>query len=378
MKVYVLNPMAFDGKGPSQTCVNIAEAAGAAGDQVHVLGTRRRLGALNAVSFTAPFGNVGRVLPYKKVEPMLMRGFDSMARRMVPDGAVVYAWPAVRGSLLHELKDRGCAIAMEFINPHTRYDKALLDTEWAAEKLDYPHFVSDAVIANQEQSLQAVDLCFAPNQFVTESLLQNGVPRSQIVETRYGCKPLPEKTDYAVMGKTRFITIGTVEARKGCHLLLRAWKESNAAEVAELHFYGAVDPNFAAAYPHLLEQDGVVLAGYSNDILTEMQNFDAFVFLSLSEGGPQVSQEAAAHGLPMILSPMGGGRFVEAPGGFDLVDPHETKLVGEAIRRMATYQPWRESIGRQAFAKSKDFTWKRAAEERMDGLRASFTVRAAA
>jgi len=92
---------------------------------------------------------------------------------------------------------------------------------------------------------------------------------------------------------------------------------------------------------------------------------DVFVFPSLEEGGPQVTYEAALHGLPIIASPMGASRLGDTEGTMLIVNPADTVALAAEMERLAASVPLRRELGSIARQKVFDFDWDAVGRERM-------------
>ena len=78
---------------------------------------------------------------------------------------------------------------------------------------------------------------------------------------------------------------------------------------------------------------------------------------SLEEGGPQVTYEAAAYGLPIIASPMGASRMGELGDCVILVDPEDTDAMASALARLAESEEERATWGARARAAVQKYDW---------------------
>ncbi len=90
-------------------------------------------------------------------------------------------------------------------------------------------------------------------------------------------------------------------------------------------------------------------------------------FPSLEEGGPQVCYEAAAHGLPMIVTPMGGGRIANETNAI-IVPSQNPGALAAALREMAANPDLRRRMGAAARVASLEFAWPKVAERRLAQL----------
>lgn len=348
---------------------------------VRLFGSYRCVPLPTGCRLHVPYGNVGRFLVHRPFS-LVSRSFRTRLRaaaerdllRSVPDGGAVYVWPLLSTSSLMELKRRGCFIAVEVINFHTEAEKRIIEAEMARENLQYIHYVTSERIARQQVFLEQADLVFSSNEQARQSLIDFGCASDKIVLTRYGPQCAIEPTvTRPKRAAPVFLFVGRINLEKGVHHLLRGWQA--AGEPGELHLYGRVDPHFAERFAELLAMPSVRLCGFTRQIASAYQSADVFLFLSLSEGGPQVTIEAAGFGLPMITSPNGGGRIAVDEETALIVDPADTGAVAAAIRRVAGDMALCQRLGRAAQVRAREFTWERAAAERFGALLERMTAK---
>jgi D-inositol-3-phosphate glycosyltransferase len=91
---------------------------------------------------------------------------------------------------------------------------------------------------------------------------------------------------------------------------------------------------------------------------------DLFVLPAWFEGGaPIAAIQAAAAGLPCVVTDIGGNADVfrpqdpEADGGL-LIAPHDAEGLTKAIERLVREPELAERLGRSARARARDFTWE--------------------
>lgn len=83
-----------------------------------------------------------------------------------------------------------------------------------------------------------------------------------------------------------------------------------------------------------------------------------FVFPTLEEGGPQVTYEAAACGLPVVTTPMGAARLVEDGKTGLIVDAGNVPALAEALRTLAADPTFRQALGVAAQAEADRFEYR--------------------
>ena len=367
MKIHVLNAMPIDGIGPSQTCLNICTAMAEHGAELTWFGTRMKAPTPRNVTMALPFSNLAARVPYRLSGSFLAAQMATRVRRAIPDGALVYVWPNTPLEMVEQLKARGCKIAYEMINITTRAEKRIIEAEMDRENFHYAHYVTDDKIAAQDRLFALADLIFCSNVNAEASLREAGIEPERIALTGYAASNFAERRSYD-SAEPRFLFVGRVNLEKGAHLLLRAWHGAGCP--GRLVLCGVPDPKFEAQYSDLLAHDSIEMAGFQTDMQRHYDRADCFILFSLAEGGPQVTHEATAKGVPVIASRMSAGRILDAPEALMLVDPNDVEAAAEAIRHLAQSPEARRRLGQAGHAISCQFTWSRAAQDRLGAIHA--------
>ena len=164
----------------------------------------------------------------------------------------------------------------------------------------------------------------------------------------------------------RFLYVGLLSLRKGLHVLLEAWKR--AGEPGELWIAGGgAEPWITETWLSSIPAS-VKLLGHVSDIDAIYAQADVFVFPSLEEGGPQVTYEAAARGLPLVVTPMGGGHIARDGETALVIPPADADALVGALSRMQEDPGTRERMGRQAREAAPEYSWQEVALRRRDAL----------
>jgi glycosyltransferase involved in cell wall biosynthesis len=147
--------------------------------------------------------------------------------------------------------------------------------------------------------------------FARKTLIENGVSTDKIIINPYGVNlgafsPTPRPDSARPI---RFLFLGSLCARKGCPLLLKAWSSIDSGS-AELWMAGPVSAQNKRIIPHLrnLRVIGKVPHYQLPDL---MRQCDVLVLPSYFEGFGLVLLEAMAAGMPIIGS--------DATGAPDLI-----------------------------------------------------------
>jgi glycosyltransferase involved in cell wall biosynthesis len=364
--IRTLLPMGCDGVGPSQTCLNLMRGAYRADYPVQIYANRCRLlgpGVPIIVSAPAPLNR----LPYKWIDKTASHRIEQMFLEAVQPDDIAYLWPAASLDTHRILKDRGIPIVLEGINTRMASARQILDAAYANFGCPPSHGITDARIADEDAKYACADAIFAPNRHVAAALqgspLQDcAIPTSYGVDTTKASPP----RDYKNKTSLTFLFCGYACVRKGVHLLLDAWK--TMPKTHKLQLVGRIEPAIAERYRDLLASDQIEVVGFVDDVHSWFARADIFVFPSLEEGGPQVVYEAALHGLPMVVSPMGAGRMEGIDDALICVDPTLPAAFADALGRVADSVSLRETLGRTARSAVIQFDWNRVGADRAEKI----------
>ncbi|WP_084580104.1 glycosyltransferase family 4 protein [Sphingomonas azotifigens] len=360
-------------RGPGRSCSLIL-------NQFHTAGLKAELLTPRANRPLAPEVAVHRTLP-RPLRPLpwrftrhyakttLLRSFSRALKTADPEKVILYFWPHAPVSLLKEARSRGFVMAREMINNPCRIAKPLLDEAYGRRGLgEYPVITWDKVEAEDEE-LTHFDLIFASNNEVENSLRQMGIADHKIEPTAFGfdshafTNP-PQKRTHG--RPVRYLFLGTMEVRKGFLDLLDAWKLADLD--AELLLAGHADPLVAGPLATAMEGGKIRHLGFVSDIAQLLSEVDVFVFPTIEEGGPQVTCEAAAMGLPTITTRMGAGRLVRDGENGIIVPAMDPEALAAAMTRLADDVDYREKLGRAAALEAPDFSYERVGHGRAETL----------
>ena len=310
-------------------------------------------------------------MPYRFVRKSAASRMEAIIReiaeRKVCDA--VYAWGNISVGSALTLHQHGVLSIREATNCHQATAKRILDDAYTKVGLGPGHGLSEASIARENEFLGAMEYVFCPNSHVRESLVQEGVPESKLLDTSYGWSPsrLNSMSGRSYnKGDPVFLFVGSVSISKGAHLLMEYWARSRVK--GRLVLAGTIEPALARMCRDLLARDDVVTLGYVSDVGALYRSADVFVFPSLVEGGPQVTYEAAGSGLPVITSPMGAGRIIRNNANGYIIDPYNAEAWIETIRMLANSTELRQHVGKSARESAERFTWSEVGEQRRKQL----------
>jgi glycosyltransferase involved in cell wall biosynthesis/ribosomal protein S18 acetylase RimI-like enzyme len=143
-------------------------------------------------------------------------------------------------------------------------------------------------------------------------------------------------------------TVGRLVEEKGCRELVAAMAGvRRSVPEAVLLFAGQPDEARASGISaDDLEAAGARFAGWHSDVEVPLAAMDVFALPSWREGVPRSAIEAAAMGLPLVLTDIRGCREIvrDEIEGF-LVPVREPRMLAAALERLLTNEPLRRKLG---------------------------------
>ncbi|WP_292002842.1 glycosyltransferase family 4 protein [Chlorobium sp.] len=286
---------------------------------------------------------------------------------------IVYIWAGLSPEIFEAFHELGSRIIIERINCHRHTAKESIETASNLWNIPIENTITEKSIAIENRKLELADAIFCPSPMVLQSMLENNIAPDKLLSTSYGWAPerFPNlNPDTRNATKPVFLFAGTICLRKGIPLLLEAWKR--AALDAELVLCGSIAPEIHQHLPQFQNIRNIRHVAYTRDIGTLYRNADIFVFPSLEEGGPMVTYEAMAHGLPPLVTDMGAGAIVENGKSGTILPNADPDAWAQAMTLMAQNAVLRREIGIVAQERAKKFTWKQVAEQRAQLLEARY------
>ena len=244
------------------------------------------------------------------------------------------------------------------------YEKDIKQKPAFAERLKKEREIvwNNENLRRTKEEIENAQIFLVPSGFVAHSFEVYGVGKSRIRMCPYGVdtsefapaerEPLPEETRRPI----RFIYVGGVKELKGISYLLEAITHI-PENMAQLTVVGQFDPEDSDTKPYRnrVRFTGSILHWEVAGFLAES---DVFVFPSLGEGMSLACLEAAASGLPLIVSENSGvtdaitdgkeGFIVRIQSAEDLEEkmqwfiahPDRIREMGAAAREMALQYTW--------------------------------------
>lgn len=356
----VYAPYSFSGRGPAESCAQIAASMTAGGIEPQVHLGRLRTPLPHRVGVKAPLSVIAGRVPWRLVEGPALRRLETQFRRAVdavdPATTVAWFWPGSPVEAVAHARDRGLLTVREMVNSPMAASGPILDAAYARAGLPPTHGVTTEAIADETAELPLYDYIFASNPEVERGLAALGVPRERVLPTSFGWSPARfAGTDSIPRSGFRAVFVGSIGVRKGVVDLLRAWERADVD--GELLLVGRVDPTIADLVDEHVAAGRIRLYGYAANPAAVYRGSDLFVFPTLEEGGPQVTYEAAGCGLAVITTPMGAARLVQDGRTGIVVNPGDPDALAVAIRTLADDAVTRRAYGDAARAAAADFAY---------------------
>lgn len=305
--------------------------------------------------------------------PMAAQGrmASRVVLRHIAPSDIVYVWPPYDMGLIRRARDRRAIVVAERTNCMARTCRDVLERAYARRGLPLPLGIfTDEDIAKELDQVSACDFVTAPNAFVAQSLSETGIADDRILNTSYGFSKARLAKAIGIDRPKRppvFAFVGLGIVRKGLDVLLEAWEKADVD--GQLLIGGLISDDLRSEYAHILERPEVRVLGYISDVAQIYADADVFVFPTHEEGGPLVTYEAAACGLPSIISPMGAGRIVRDRQEGLIIDPLDVDGLAAAITLIAENHELRVELAKGASLRSLDFTWEKVGERFYNQLR---------
>jgi glycosyltransferase involved in cell wall biosynthesis len=277
----------------------------------------------------------------------------------------VYLWAGLSLDIFERFNNQGAKIIVERINCHRSTSRRIVEKAGEHFGINLAGSISDKQIEEENRKLTIADTIFCPSPTVRASMLENNVPEYKLLSTSYGWSPERFPSAGAPRPKNPrpvFLFTGTLCIRKGIPLLLEAWRKADID--GELLLCGGIDQEIHSLLAKELTGNNIRHIAYTKNIGEVYALADVFVFPSLEEGGPMVTYEAMAHGIPPIVTAMGGGAIVQDNINGIVLPDMNIDAWAEAITDLAENPKKRAILGEKAKVRSQQFTWQNVAEQR--------------
>jgi glycosyltransferase involved in cell wall biosynthesis len=283
--------------------------------------------------------------------------FDILARRYVDGGDILDVFNHFGLYSMRKARRLGMKTVVERSSAHPVEHHQILSEEYARYGL---HF-SDAnrlLFRKHEQEYAEADVIMIPSEFVWRSMVAHGIPEAKLRRVHFGFAPERFKAMPGVKTDSTFrvLFVGAISLQKGVQYLLEAFKRFNLPDV-ELVLVGGSFPDSQAFLP---QYEGLYrhIPFVPQEQLVEIYNAaSVFVLPSLQDGFGMVVYEAAACGLPVIITENVGADIRDGQDGF-VVPIRDPDALADRLLRLYRDDKLRRAMGQSAHDYVQQFTWE--------------------
>jgi len=263
---------------------------------------------------------------------------------------------------MRRAKALGARTIIERSSTHPVVQQQILQEEFERFGVRYPKGMR-WLIDKHLQEYEEADALAVCSEFVARTLRENGVPQEKLRYVHLGFDPQRfspgEKSDTTF----RIMFAGMISLRKGIPYLLEAFKRLNLQD-AELVLVGGYAPDsrvftsqYEGTYKHIPFVPQAELAAF-------YQNSDVLVMPSLEEGFGMTVYEAAACGVPSIVSENVGAALRDGEDCF-IVPIRDVEALVDAIVKLYEDRDLARKMGESARQYVQQFTWSNYHTEMM-------------
>lgn len=279
---------------------------------------------------------------------------EQLSAADAPDAVV--GWAHYVDHSVNAIKQRGSKLILESGSMHIVAQQELLKEEyerWGRKFTPITAEHRDCMLREYDQA----DAISVPSTHVRDSFIQQGIDAKKLIVTPYGVDYesfYVSRTEPAQ--KFRVIFVGMVSVRKGIGDLLNAWNLARLPHSAELIIVGSMLDRFDDIYTHpSIKYVGPVQQSTLRDWYASAS---LLVLPSIEEGLSMVMAEAMSAGLPVLCTPLTGGKdlFTDGKHGF-IVPERNASALAEKISWAFAHQEDLLNMGLAAQQHIKKNTW---------------------
>ena len=270
---------------------------------------------------------------------------------------------------------------------HTHYDRANLLGPFVMKLCGVSHvfqyfhnsFVDRGGIRKRMYFFAAkhfVSLMYCVSEQIRNQLVEFGMPPSLVEVQALGLdlslynRPHQTEINNTEKRPLQILTVADARPEKGLDILIQAFSRAKV-QVADMRLCIVGDGPLLEHVQTLAEslgiQDSVNFLGRRDDVPMLLSQGDLYIQPSLSEGRPLAVMEAMATGLPIIASNVGGipDLLEHKVSGF-LVPSGDADCLAAAIIQLIDDPALRESLGKNAYNKSRNFDLEKSVQILLD------------
>jgi glycosyltransferase involved in cell wall biosynthesis len=291
----------------------------------------------------------------------ICRGFDRWLRSAIRwDTDILTILSGVGLITFREAKRRGIVTVVDCGSTHTDFQHEILLAEFKRNGITQPLF-PQAYRDRVRAEFYLADYIQIPSDFVARTFIDRGIHPTKLLQAAYGADLKVFQPRPPLQGNEKFRAIcpAAVNLRKGARVLVEAWRKLNWQD-AELIWIGRPTRETA----HLFREPipGLRLESFvpHAQLAALYRSCDVFVLPSFEEGLARVMLEAAACGLPLIVTPNTGVENFFTPGAPEgwLIPVNDVDALCAALTEAKADREKTFALGQRAVQRvSRGFSW---------------------
>lgn len=258
------------------------------------------------------------------------------------------------------LKPKNIVLILDQRTAHGEVEKRIGLDEWGK----VPVNLHPEMMKRKAEEIEIADYILVPSDFVYNSMVDNDVDERKLILLPYGYNPdlFFVKDVNKENNKFNLIFVGSICHRKGCEYLLKAFDNiCRQYKDISLTMVGNVEKEFEETFDKYKEKINY-LGFVDNEKLVELYNkADVFVFPSLCEGSALVTYEAAACGLPLIVTENTGSIVQNKKEGL-VINERSVVDIERAIIYMYENPAELSKMRSQVLSTIQNYTWEKYGE----------------
>lgn len=216
------------------------------------------------------------------------------------------------------------------------------------------------ILDRSKREIESSQMFLVPSNFVARSLQFSGIDIDRMYRCPYGVdvgefSPIETRMNNRTL-PIKFVYVGGVKELKGISYLLKAFSKISP-DIAQLTVIGNYNKDDKDIEPY---KDHVIFTGniLHGLVAEELRRSDVFVFASLGDGLSLAALEAAACGLPLIVTENTGviDELTDGVEGF-VIPIQDIDAITDKVLWFVEHPDMISTMGEQARAFALKFTW---------------------
>ena len=302
-----------------------------------------------------------QMLPGVDMQPLsyLVRDnlFDLLSCIYIDGGDILDVFNHFGLYAMRKARRLGMKTLVERSAAHPVVHHRILSSEYEKYGLRFSR-VNRWLFHKHEQEYVEADAIVVPSDFVWRTMVEQGVPESKLLRVHFGFAPerFQQQPDAKTDSTFRVLFVGAISLQKGVQYLLEAFRRLNLPD-AELVLVGGTFPDSKAFLPEFEGLYRHVPFVPQEELVPLYNSASVFVLPSLQDGFGMVVYEAAACGLPVIVSENVGAAIRDGQDGF-IVPIRDPDALADRLLRLYRDPALRRAMGQSAYEYVQQFTWE--------------------